>query len=91
MWLHVVLPKDDGRLAKRIEEVWGEGEEEGLVHGGEEEEEGLVHGEAEEEEVEAWLERSTAGRVTLSIQGFHHFVKPEIFQGDPILSSSLLH
>ena len=72
-------PRMIGGLAKRVEEVWGEGEEEGLVHG----EEG-------EEEVEAWLENPTAGRVTLSIQGFHHFVKPEIFQGDPILSSTLL-
>ena len=72
-------PRMIGGLVKRVEEVWGEGEEEGLVHG----EEG-------EEEVEAWLEIPTAGRVTLSIQGFHHFVKPEIFQGDPILSSSLL-
>ena len=79
-------PRMIGGLAKRVEEVWGEGEEEGLVHG----EEGLVHGEEEEEEVEAWLESPTAGRVTLSIQGFHHFFKPEIFQGDPILSSTLL-
>ena len=71
-------PRMIGGLVKRVEEVWGEGEEEDLVHG-----------EEEEEEVEAWLESATAGRVTLSIQGFYHFVKPEIFQGDPIFSSSL--
>ena len=69
----------EGVSKKRVEEVWGEGEEEGLLNR-----------EEEEEGVKAWLENCSAGRVTLSIQGFHHFVKPIIFQGDPILSSSVL-
>ena len=79
----------EGVSKKRVEEVWGDGEEGGLLNG-EEERECLFHGEEEEEEVEAWLENSSAERVTVSIQGFHHFVKPIIFQGDPTLSSSVL-
>ena len=30
-----------------------------------------------------WTEVVTGGRATLSIQGFDHFLKPEIFRGDP--------
>ena len=50
-----------------FEEVWGPTE-------GDEE---------SEEEIEAWVEIRGAGRATVSIQGFHHFLKPEIFRGDP--------
>merc|ERR1719222_93953 len=43
---------------------------------------GPTEGEEEtEEEIEAWVEINRAGRATVSIQGFHHFLKPEIFRG----------
>ena len=38
-----------------------------------------------EDEIAAWMEIGSAGRATLSLQGFHHFLKPEIFRGDPTL------
>ena len=43
-----------------------------------------------EDEIAAWMEIGSAGRATLSLQGFHHFLKPEIFRGDPTQSRPLL-
>ena len=69
----------EGVTKKRVEEVWGKGEEEGLLNR-EEEREGLFHREGEEEEVEAWLENTSAGRVTLSIRAVHKKQNLEFWQ-----------
>ena len=64
------------RMTRGVEDLWGPS--------------GDLFQEDEKDEIAAWTEISRGdGRATLSVQGFHDFLKPEIFQGDVTLSPHL--